>query len=87
MTTENNIVLTIEEIASNILEMENNNHGAKPTQISQNTIVFTKDEQKLDRQIRSTINRNLLYQRQVAYLQAMRQKRQLRRRRFGLKFK
>ena len=55
-------------------------------QKTQNTIVFTKAEQQLDKRIRATINRNLLRQRQIMYLQAMQQRRQ-RRRRFGLKFK
>ena len=87
MTTEHNIVLTIEEIVPNTLIMKNTNYNEKQLQKSQNTIIFTKEEQKLDRQIRATINRNLLHQRQIAYLQAIRHKRQQRRRRFGLKFK
>ena len=88
MTTEHNIVLTIEEIVPNTLIMKNTNYNEKQLQKSQNTIIFTKEEQKLDRQIRATINRNIIrQQRQIAYLQAIRHKRQQRRRRFGLKFK
>ena len=87
MTTEHNIVLTIEEIVPNTLIMKNTNYNEKQLQKSQNTIIFTKEEQKLDRQIRATINRNIIRQRQLAYLQALQIARRQRRKRFGLKFK
>ncbi len=89
MNAENNIVLTIEEITTNTLEVEYIEPETKNKQIvqkTQNTTVFTKAEQRLDKRIRATINRNLLRQRQIMYVQAMQQRRQ-RRRRFGLKFK
>jgi len=89
MNAENNIVLTIEEITTNTLEVEYIEPETKNKQIvqkTQNTIVFTKAEQQLDKRIRATINRNLLRKRQIMYVQAMQQRRQ-KRRRFGLKFK
>jgi len=89
MNTEGNIVLTVEEITTSALEVENNECDTKDKQISQktqNTVVYTKNEQKLDRQIRATINRNIIRQRQMAYLQAMQIRRRQRKRRFGLKF-
>ena len=89
MNAEGNIFLTVEEITTNALEVENNECDTKLKQISQktqNTVVFTKTEQELDRQIRATINRNIIRQRQLAYLQAMQIRRRQRKRRFGLKF-
>ena len=89
MNTEGNIVLTVEEITTSALEVENNECDTKDKQTSQktqNTVVYTKIEQKLDRQIRATINRNIIRQRQLAYLQAMQIRRRQRKRRFGLKF-
>jgi len=89
MNAENNIVLTIEEITTNTLEVEYIEPETKNKQIvqkTQNTTVFTKAEKQLDKRIRATINRNLLRQRQIMYVQAMQQRRQ-KRRRFGLKFK
>ena len=87
MNTEGNIILTVEEITTSTLEVENNECNTKDKQTSQNTVVYTKDEQKLDRQIRATININIIRQRQMAYLQALQIRRRQRKRRFGLKFK
>ena len=69
------------------LEVENKECDTKDKQVTQNTVIYTKDEQKLDRQIRATINRNIIRQRQLAYLQALQIARRQRRKRFGLKFK
>ena len=72
------------------MEVENNECNTKDKQVSQqtqNTVVYTENEQKLDRQIRATINRNIIRQRQLAYLQALQIARRQRKRRFGLKFK
>ena len=87
MNTEGNIILTVEEITTSTLEVENKERDTKDKQVTQNTVVYTKDEQKLDRQIRATINRNIIRQRQLAYLQALQIARRQRRKRFGLKFK
>ena len=90
MNTEGNIMLTVEEIATSTLKVENNECDITDKQVSQktqNTVIYTKDEQNLDRQIRATINRNLIRQRQLAYLQALQIARRQRKRRFGLKFK
>ena len=87
MNTEGNIILTVEEITTSTLEVENKECDTKDKQVTQNTVVYTKDEQKLDRQIRATINRNIIRQRQMAYLQALQIARRQRRKRFGLKFK
>jgi len=87
MNTEGNIILTVEEITTSALEVENKECDTKDKQVTQNTVIYTKDEQKLDRQIRATINRNIIRQRQLAYLQALQIARRQRRKRFGLKFK
>ena len=87
MNTEGNIILTVEEITTSTLEVENKECDTKDKQVTQNTVVYTKDEQNLDRQIRATINRNIIRQRQLAYLQALQIARRQRRKRFGLKFK
>ena len=90
MNTEGNIMLTVEEIATSTLKVENNECDITDKQVSQktqNTVIYTKDEQNLDRQIRATINRNIIRQRQLAYLQALQIARRQRKRRFGLKFK
>ena len=90
MNTEGNIILTVEEIATSTLKVENNECDITDKQVSQktqNTVIYTKDEQNLDRQIRATINRNIIRQRQLAYLQALQIARRQRKRRFGLKFK
>ena len=87
MNTEGNIILTVEEITTSALEVENKECDTKDKQVTQNTVVYTKDEQKLDKQIRATINRNIIRQRQLAYLQALQIARRQRRKRFGLKFK
>ena len=90
MNSEGNIILTVEEITTSTLEVENNECNTKDKQVSQqtqNTVVYTENEQKLDRQIRATINRNIIRQRQLAYLQALQIARRQRKRRFGLKFK
>ena len=87
MNTEGNIILTVEEITTSTLEVENKECDTKDKQVTQNTVIYTKDEQKLDKQIRATINRNIIRQRQLAYLQALQIARRQRRKRFGLKFK
>ena len=87
MNTEGNIILTVEEITTSALEVENKECDTKDKQVTQNTVIYTKDEQKLDKQIRATINRNIIRQRQLAYLQALQIARRQRRKRFGLKFK
>ena len=51
-----------------------------------NKVVSTQSEQQLDREIRTTINRNLIRQQQIAYMQALRRQQQ-RKKRFGLKFR
>ena len=47
---------------------------------------YSCEEKELDKQIKDTVNRNLLRQQQIAYLQRLRQH-QHKKRRFGLKFK
>ena len=113
MSTEDNVVLDIEEVSSNMevdiqfeaeaeakakaeaeakakaeAEVEElaRVEAELAAQQQQNTIVSTATEQQLDKEIRATINRNLMQQRQMAYLQAIQNSKLQRRRRFGLKF-
>ena len=56
------------------------------TQKQENKIISTQAEKELDKQIKDTVNRNLIRQQQIAYLERLRQYQQ-KKRRFGLKFK
>ena len=55
-------------------------------QKNENKVLSTQSEKELDRQIRDTVNRNLIRRQQMAYLERLRQHQQ-KKRRFGLKFK
>ena len=45
MNTEGNIILTVEEITPSALEVENKECDTKDKLVTQNTVVYTKDEQ------------------------------------------
>ena len=42
MNTEGNIILTVEEITTSALEVENKECDTKDKQVTQNTVIYTK---------------------------------------------